>query len=247
MGYFHTAEPEIAAPGNSFASPKTHTPLLRVEERGLRFYSPEAGRWTSRDPIGENGGRNVYVCVENNAVAHTDSIGLIKVCCTNYGFIFRHCEYDEKCPSGWDSYDVWHDSSCERSMDNGTPCCCATKNDIEKCLMRHPYRVDPRGPHQRGHLWDWWENNCQTSLILGLGNCCLKSNWRPSFGYAGDPRGRCLRSIVVSTPNSVTIVCTQWELPDWRDSNPPPRDDPRVPNAEPIPRTSDTPTGGVGF
>jgi RHS repeat-associated protein len=53
MGYFLTSDAENAAPGNSLASPKTHTPLSRVEERGLRFYSPEVGRWINRDPIQE--------------------------------------------------------------------------------------------------------------------------------------------------------------------------------------------------
>jgi hypothetical protein len=55
MGYFLTAEIENAVPANSLASPKTHTPVPRVEERGRRFYSPEVGKWLSRDPIEEVG------------------------------------------------------------------------------------------------------------------------------------------------------------------------------------------------
>jgi RHS repeat-associated protein len=43
---------------------------------GHRFYSPETGRWMSRDPIGEEGGVNVYVFVLNAPVNLTDAYGL---------------------------------------------------------------------------------------------------------------------------------------------------------------------------
>jgi len=33
-----------------------------------RYYSPELGRWLSRDPIGENGGFNLYAMVGNGKV-----------------------------------------------------------------------------------------------------------------------------------------------------------------------------------
>jgi hypothetical protein len=54
MGYSLTislAPPSARSP----ASPKTHVPLPRLQERGLRFYSPEVGRWLSFDPIRELG------------------------------------------------------------------------------------------------------------------------------------------------------------------------------------------------
>ena len=53
MGYYYTAEPETAVPGNSSATPKTHTPASPVKERGHRYYQPETGRWAGRDPLGE--------------------------------------------------------------------------------------------------------------------------------------------------------------------------------------------------
>lgn len=97
MGYYLTTEPENAVPAKSFASPKTHTPLSPVKERGLRFYQPETGRWISRDPIEElrlfrnsnlRKTRNVdygtrvttseptYSFVENIPVNRFDSFGL---------------------------------------------------------------------------------------------------------------------------------------------------------------------------
>ena len=41
-----------------------------------RFYSPEIGRWLSRDPIGELGGVNLYGFVGNNGVNAWDYFGL---------------------------------------------------------------------------------------------------------------------------------------------------------------------------
>jgi hypothetical protein len=68
MGYFLTAEPEIAAPGKSFASPKTHTPFSRVEERGRRCYSPEFGEFVSRYADLNYRGKNLYRYMDNNSV-----------------------------------------------------------------------------------------------------------------------------------------------------------------------------------
>jgi len=42
---------------------------------GYRYYSPELGRWLSRDPIGEEGGINLYGFVNNNAVNLWDILG----------------------------------------------------------------------------------------------------------------------------------------------------------------------------
>lgn len=42
---------------------------------GLRFYHSGMGRWMSRDPIGERGGRNLYAFVWNNPCDDVDPIG----------------------------------------------------------------------------------------------------------------------------------------------------------------------------
>jgi len=62
MGFYYTTspEPENAVPGKSRVPPKTHTPGSRVEKRGYRYYQPEIGRWTARDPI-EDPGAAVHI------------------------------------------------------------------------------------------------------------------------------------------------------------------------------------------
>jgi len=42
----------------------------------FRAYSPEIGRWISRDPIGEAGGVNLYAYVANRPVSYIDETGL---------------------------------------------------------------------------------------------------------------------------------------------------------------------------
>lgn len=43
---------------------------------GYRYYHPVMGRWLSRDPIEEDGGKHLYCVVKNNPVNENDSIGL---------------------------------------------------------------------------------------------------------------------------------------------------------------------------
>ena len=77
MGYFLTSACRERVAGMSSAQPKTHTPFSRVKERGRRYYSPNLGRWLSRDPIGARGGRNLYSFVKNASVNLTDPLGLV--------------------------------------------------------------------------------------------------------------------------------------------------------------------------
>jgi RHS repeat-associated protein len=43
---------------------------------GYRYYSPELGRWLSRDPVGEAGGPNVFGFVRNTPINTVDVLGL---------------------------------------------------------------------------------------------------------------------------------------------------------------------------
>jgi len=45
---------------------------------GYRYYSPELGRWLSRDPIGEEGGTNLYGLIGNRSINALDRLGLVQ-------------------------------------------------------------------------------------------------------------------------------------------------------------------------
>jgi len=45
-----------------------------------RYYSPEMGRWPSRDPIGKEGGHALYSYTGNSPVGRYDFLGLIACC-----------------------------------------------------------------------------------------------------------------------------------------------------------------------
>lgn len=182
--------------------------------------------------MGGKAGTACFAFNGNDSINFFDLFGLLKVCCRSvdsdrpHEKIWRHCEIKDNCVPEEDAYEIWTDKSCARKMDNGKPCCCVTKEEIQECLRRHPYSAAPRGPQK-----DWFDyigNNCQASVILSLGNCCLRSNWKPNW-YAGNRRGRCLEYEVIVVGESALVVCIKWELPDWYDSRVPKESDPRVP------------------
>ena len=43
---------------------------------GYRYYDPVTGRWPSRDPIGEDGGENLYGFISNDGINYFDYLGL---------------------------------------------------------------------------------------------------------------------------------------------------------------------------
>jgi len=48
---------------------------MGVRVYGFRYYNPAAGRWLSRDPIGEQGGPNLYAFLTNNGINTFDYLG----------------------------------------------------------------------------------------------------------------------------------------------------------------------------
>jgi len=59
---------------------------------GYRYYSPTQGRWLSRDPIGENGGRNLYGFLDNDPANYVDVLGKWKWY-NPYSWIYDPDEY----------------------------------------------------------------------------------------------------------------------------------------------------------
>ena len=75
---------------------------------GYRYYSPEMGRWGSRDPIGEWGGLNLYGFVGNGPMGSVDTLGLIPAsdayacgCCCAEQIVASHRDLDWDPPPQW--------------------------------------------------------------------------------------------------------------------------------------------------
>ncbi len=66
----------VDAAGNVFRfSTKFYDQEVKLYYYGYRYYSAELGRWINRDPIGEEGGINLYQVVSNNIVGRIDYLG----------------------------------------------------------------------------------------------------------------------------------------------------------------------------
>lgn len=163
---------------------------------------------------------NPYQFVFNAPANYYDYDGLWVVCCRSgdpdpddpslvrlaLPYI-RHCELNpgSSCPNGYNTYPVTKSNTGK--MDNGKCCNSATDTEIATCInKRHPYSAGT------GNIG----NNCQTSVIQGLGNCCLKSTWSPNW-YAGDPNGLCLewRTIWVRDREGGMVqktICVKYQL-----------------------------------
>ena len=71
----------VVATGDAIAfthwfSTKPWCAVTGLSEYQFRMYSPEVGRWLSRDPIGEKGGVALYVLCFNRALLSADALGL---------------------------------------------------------------------------------------------------------------------------------------------------------------------------
>jgi len=65
------------AVGNTYRfSSKEVEPKSGIYYYGYRYYEPNLQRWLNRDPMGENGGMNLYGYVGNNPVNGVDPLGL---------------------------------------------------------------------------------------------------------------------------------------------------------------------------
>lgn len=71
------------------------------------FYDPTIGRWISRDPVGEQGGDNLYGFVSSDPIDRIDRLGLATSTdpgIPHVGWGWRHDEYltfYATCPRGW--------------------------------------------------------------------------------------------------------------------------------------------------
>ena len=93
---------EFASPGKD-CSPKT--PIRdQVQLPGLRYYNPDLGRWVSRDPLWERGGRNLCAFLRNRPVDLIDPDGR------------EACSFSQVGSSRWARRKVKSPFSCRRNF-----------------------------------------------------------------------------------------------------------------------------------
>lgn len=91
-----------------------------------RYYDPVLGRWNKRDPIEEEGGKNLYVFVDNNMINSMDSLGLDNL--NNYF------------PGGFDGPGAPNTYTPDTYTPNNQDQCCSNEDWLscmDKCLTRY--------------------------------------------------------------------------------------------------------------
>lgn len=85
--YAYTPFGSLENPVDGDENPFRFSSEYADDETGLvyynyRYYSPQLGRWTKRDPIEEEGGVNLYCACGNNTINHNDRLGLARTVIT---------------------------------------------------------------------------------------------------------------------------------------------------------------------
>jgi RHS repeat-associated protein len=122
-----------------------YKPVFYTVISNFRYYSPELGRWLSRDPIEEQGGMNLYAMVGNDAVNWWDELGLIMA---NYGGAAIDIKVDPNTmnPHGKGKFTFEEDKDNYININFIKPdCCCCTEFDyiqtIEVFYAKRPTAI----------------------------------------------------------------------------------------------------------
>jgi RHS repeat-associated protein len=109
---------------------------------GYRYYQPRVGRWSSRDPIGEEGGPSLFGFVYNDPLSKFDIDGRICIC-KSLKFWLR----DGAPLSVWDTMTIGEQVEQRNGVDVGTG---RVRHCVAACLLkRHFYTI-------YRHLWDYF-------------------------------------------------------------------------------------------
>jgi len=130
-----------------------------------RYYSPELGRWLSRDPIGENGGWNLYGFVGNDGINGWDYLGGETI------------KWEDKEPQiNWSDFEkgainehariasgikatAKPDCSLNKNESDCWECVCVSKNVKVYAFMHTKNSQKPKTPddlklfHEKGHFY----------------------------------------------------------------------------------------------
>lgn len=118
--------------------------ILASSPLAQAFYNPASGQWLSRDPIAEDGGKNLYRFVKNSPLHHFDPLGQYPT--TSF-------------------YICW--PKCNGKTYNPTiECCCNGKvvstKEIETGVVRHKWSENPNGSGMV-HVWLTWDGGSADS------------------------------------------------------------------------------------
>jgi hypothetical protein len=155
--------------------------LLAGMGNALAFYNPTTGRWLSRDPIEEEGGKSLYAIVNNAPIASFDRLGL-----SNFSSIDIGPRSYGKCggfpADGCTTLDSWV------LFSDVEPCRgqCGFKVRVSRCWARasswwDPSRSDSQA-HEATHRFIWeqaWDEAVSAARRLA-GGCY---SMRPAHCY----------------------------------------------------------------
>jgi len=94
-----------------------------------RYYSPSLGRFTTEDPIGLNGGFDMYVFVGNNSVNKIDHYGLKSLSITPWTYFYYRNETIKEIKDTW--HEVFGDDICEKEKKCQENCFSALQGKYE--------------------------------------------------------------------------------------------------------------------
>jgi len=109
MGYRLTTETSAFAhppEAHWLVDPKTRYRRFPAVVLGHRFYSPELGRWCSRDPIGERGGKNLFNFSDGNAINYWDYLGTSAEAA---GVVKSEAACNQAIDDFWKNHGAWKD------------------------------------------------------------------------------------------------------------------------------------------
>jgi RHS repeat-associated protein len=157
---------------------------------GFRYYDPVTGRWPSRDPIGEQGGLNLYGMVGNDAINNYDILGQKKPC-SQYKKTRKSGSRTEGrttqqgrpppaggCGSGWtdsvipDGLGKWDFSSACAEHDRCYSTCGSKKSTCDKDFKKVMKKECP----------SWWQPLFRQACLIAV-----NTYYRGVWGLGGIP------------------------------------------------------------